>query len=210
MKTTNNAQKTVNGQMKMMVLRGAAVIISLVLISWTVSAQDFWKELLTNNTYGKIAMLMIEQDNETKSADAAIEAIEAELTIRANHSTEALVLEVEAEKELEIESWMTDESNFSASTNFFAVEAEEALIREDWMTNDVYFTSLTADAEPALEMETWMLQETNFSSAKTLADTEPEMEIESWMLDDNAFGAKTENEKMELEAWMTDSDVWGF
>ena len=210
MKTTNNAQKTVNGQMKMMVLRGAAVIISLVLISWTVSAQDFWKELLSNNTYGKMAMLMIAQDSETKSADAAIEAIEAELAIRANHSTEALVLEAEAEKELEIESWMTDESNFSARTNFFAVEAEEALILENLMTNDVYFTSLTADAESALEVEAWMLQETNFNSAETLADTEPEMEIESWMLDDNAFGAKTENEKMELEAWMTDSDVWGF
>jgi hypothetical protein len=210
MKTTNNAQKKVNGQMKMMVLRGAAVIISLVLISWTVSAQDFWKELLTNNTYGKIAMLMIEQENETKSADAAIDAIEAELASRANHSAETLVMQVETEKELEIESWMTDESNFSARTSLFAVEAEEALILEDWMTNDVYFTSLTADAEPTLEMEGWMLQETNFTPTENLADTEPEMEIENWMLDENTFGAKTGSEKMELEAWMTDSNVWGF
>jgi hypothetical protein len=38
MKTKNNVQKTI--------LRSAAVIVSFVLISFTVSAQDFWKRLL--------------------------------------------------------------------------------------------------------------------------------------------------------------------
>ncbi len=56
MKTTNNAQKTENTQVRTVVLRGAAVIFSVVLLSWTVTAQDFWKELLTNNTSEKMAL----------------------------------------------------------------------------------------------------------------------------------------------------------
>jgi len=40
-----------------------AIVLSLVLISFTVSAQGFWKQILTNNTYGKMAELMVEQKN---------------------------------------------------------------------------------------------------------------------------------------------------
>ncbi len=188
MKTTNNAQKTENGQVKTMVLRGVAVIFSLVLISWTVSAQDFWKELLTNNTYGKMAILMIEQTNETKNADAAIDAIHAELAIQANHSTEALVLVNETESNLEIEAWMTDETYFASRTSANAIEAEDAL-----------------------DIENWMVQDTFFNSDKVLADREFEMEIEAWMMNDTYFESLTSpEESLELEAWMTDTNIWGF
>ena len=214
MKTTNNAQKTENGQVKTMVLRGAAVIISLVLISWTVSAQDFWKELLTNNTYGKMAMLMIDQPNDQAKSDVAIAAIYAELNARNTPSREAFVLETEADHELAIEAWMTDESNFSASTDFFAVDKEEAIAVEDWMINNVNFTtqsnSLTADAESALEIESWMLQENYFNSDQALTEKESALEIESWMLESKYFEGETDTESLELEAWMTDSSFWGF
>jgi len=214
MKTTNNAQKTENGQVKTMVLRGVAVIFSLVLISWTVSAQDFWKELLTNNTYGKMAILMIEQTNETKNADAAIDAIHAELAIQANHSTEALVLVNETESNLEIEAWMTDETYFASRTSANAIEAEDALEIEGWMTNDAYFSNSTAssvDTEPALDIENWMVQDTFFNSDKVLADREFEMEIEAWMMNDTYFESlKSPEESLELEVWMTDTNIWGF
>jgi len=208
MKTTNNAQKTENGQVKTMVLRGVAVIFSLVLISWTVSAQDFWKELLTNNTYGKMAILMIEQTNETKSADAAIDAIHA------NHSTEALTLVNETESNLEIEDWMTDETYFASRINANVIEAEDALEIESWMTNDAYFSNSTAssvDTEPALDIENWMVQDTFFNSDEVLADREFEMEIEAWMMNDTYFESlASPEESLELEAWMTDTNVWGF
>jgi len=63
MRTTNNVQKTENKQLKKTISKTFAIIISLVLISFTVSAQGFWKQILTNNTYGKMAELMVEQKN---------------------------------------------------------------------------------------------------------------------------------------------------
>jgi hypothetical protein len=59
MRTTNKVQKTENRPIS----KTLAIVISLVLISFTVSAQGFWKQLLVNNTYGKMAELMVEQKN---------------------------------------------------------------------------------------------------------------------------------------------------
>ena len=56
MKTIDNVQKAI--------LRSGAVIISFVLISFTVSAQEFWKRLLTNSSFNEIAIAMIETDND--------------------------------------------------------------------------------------------------------------------------------------------------
>jgi hypothetical protein len=50
MKTKNNVQKAV--------LRSAAVVVSFVLISFTVSAQTFWKRLLENTGFSDIAIAM--------------------------------------------------------------------------------------------------------------------------------------------------------
>jgi hypothetical protein len=63
MKTTNNVQKTENKQIKKTISKTLAIVLSLVLISFTVSAQGFWKQTLVNNTYGKMAELMVEQKN---------------------------------------------------------------------------------------------------------------------------------------------------
>ena len=63
MRTTNNVQKTENKQIRKTISKTLAIVLSLVLISFTVSAQGFWKHILTNNTYGKMAELMVEQKN---------------------------------------------------------------------------------------------------------------------------------------------------
>lgn len=63
MRTTNNLQKTGNKPITKTIKKTFAIVISLVLISFTVSAQGFWKHLLVNNTYGKMAELMVEQKN---------------------------------------------------------------------------------------------------------------------------------------------------
>ncbi len=70
MRTTNNIQKTENKPIKKTISKMFAIIISLVLISFTVSAQGFWKQILVNNTYGKMAELMVEQKNADDLAQA--------------------------------------------------------------------------------------------------------------------------------------------
>jgi hypothetical protein len=50
MKTTNN--------LKNKSLKTAAVVVSFVLLSFTVSAQSFWREFLANNSFGAIAEAM--------------------------------------------------------------------------------------------------------------------------------------------------------
>ncbi len=60
MKTKNNVQKTV--------LRSAAVVVSFVLISFTVTAQDFWKAVLANSSFNEIALAMAETSKKSTAA----------------------------------------------------------------------------------------------------------------------------------------------
>jgi hypothetical protein len=59
---TNHVQKT-EKQITKTISKTLAIVISLLLISFTVSAQGFWKQILVNNSYGKMAELMVEQKN---------------------------------------------------------------------------------------------------------------------------------------------------
>ena len=61
MRKTNKDQKTESKPIKKTISKTIAIVVSLVLISFTVSAQGFWKQILVNNTYGKMAQLMVEQ-----------------------------------------------------------------------------------------------------------------------------------------------------
>ena len=61
MKTRNNVRKAAN--------KTLAVIISLVLLSFTVQAQDFWKSVLSNNSFNQIAMAMVD-NTETNAGEA--------------------------------------------------------------------------------------------------------------------------------------------
>ena len=63
MRTTNKVQKTENKPIAKTISKAFAIVVSLVLISFTVSAQGFWRQILVNNTYGKMAELMVEQKN---------------------------------------------------------------------------------------------------------------------------------------------------
>lgn len=176
MKTTNNVQKAIT--------KSLAVIISLVLISITVNAQDFWRTVLENNSFNQIALAMVDNTEvSTVSVDANsytdMDAY-AEFTL------------VETEEALEVESWMTNENNFFSSLNL-ETEVEAALEVENWMTTESLFDGTSAyleiETEEALELENWMT-ETEYFGVRTI-------EIET----------ETEN-SLELEAWMTDSKVW--
>ncbi|HAQ20281.1 MAG TPA: hypothetical protein DCR40_13780, partial [Prolixibacteraceae bacterium] len=108
MKTTNNAQETVREQVSKIVLRGSAVIISFVLLSWSVGAQDFWEQVLNGYNYGKKANSGVdipfvtanafhveEATQADNSIEATFEAIEAELTLQVEAYNVAEFVEAE-------------------------------------------------------------------------------------------------------------------
>lgn len=119
MKTKNNVQKAI--------LKSLAVVVSLVLISFTVSAQGFWESIMENTSFSEIAMAMVENNN-TNTAPA-----DAKSSTDAN-ALEA-TLEIEAEETLKLEEWMTNEANFIP---FITIEeeVENPMELENWMVND--------------------------------------------------------------------------
>ncbi|MCY1721568.1 hypothetical protein OU798_14525 [Prolixibacteraceae bacterium Z1-6] len=168
MKTKDNVQKAIT--------KSLAVIISLVLISITVNAQDFWKTVLENSSFSQLAMAMTSEAtpasadaNSTTDASAFAEYLteETEESLQLenwmtneNNFFETVNIETEIENRLEIESWMTNESLFNGVAAYFEVETEEALELEDWMKNMDYFGVQTIEfeleTEEGLEIETWM------------------------------------------------------
>ncbi len=222
MKTKSNTQETVNNQVRKMVLRGSAIIFSLALICLSVNAQELWDKFLTSNTCGKMAFLMDGQCDDTKSANAAFEAIDAELSIKLNHSSANFTGKTEQEKEMQVEAWMTDGTYFTSTTEFNKIEREESLRVEEWMINNENFSKQSVaesvELEKPMEIESWMTVEAYFVSANifSASDTEPALRIERWMLDNKNFSNNliidktNENEPMKLEAWMLDNQNWAF
>lgn len=137
MKTKNNVQKTI--------LRFAAVVISLVLISFTVSAQDFWKKLITGSGFNAIALVMVDYTNNTNHYDG--------LTNTAFDFT----LIDETEEELTLEPWMMDHTIFEASAPVKSVETRGNLKIEPQMLNEEFLNALTT--EERLKLESWMITE---------------------------------------------------
>jgi len=134
MKTKNNVQKTI--------LRTGAVIVSFVLISLTVNAQEFWQRLLENSSFNTIAMVMVD------AKDEAVLPTETK-------SLKAMKLEEEFEPALQLESWMTDLVTFDVFSFAYEDEAERALDIESWMLNTKFFQPGT-EMEEALQLESWM------------------------------------------------------
>jgi len=138
MKTKNNVQKTI--------LRSIAVVVSFVLISITVSAQDFWKKLLENSSFNEIALAMVETPVKKTESQAASE------------SSNNLYIVNETEPTLELENWMSDESYFGVAKLSVSMETESSLEIEDWMLNEKVF-QVNGNAELPLEIESWMTSE---------------------------------------------------
>jgi len=143
MKTKNNVQKTKNNVQKT-VTRSAAVIVSFVLISFTVTAQDFWKAVLTNSSFNQIALAMVETSKKTNVP---------EKTTGANASD--YFYESENDAVLVVEDWMTENDYFNPAA-FIQAEKENELQVEEWMLNENLF-SVEAEKEANLKVENWMI-----------------------------------------------------
>jgi len=137
MKTKNNVQKTI--------LRSVAVIISFVLISFTVSAQDFWKKLIINSSFNEIAVAMIETKTESK---------------RFHYSPAPAVIE---EPAMELEEWMANAGYFHFYTFDYQLEKDNPLNLEKWMLNDAVFNSPLENENP-LALENWMVSDKHWSN----------------------------------------------
>ncbi len=135
MKTKNNVQKAV--------LRSGAVIISFVLISFTVSAQDFWKKLLTNSSFNEIAVAMVETPKKENLPETPAES---NSTLNSAYLYEPI---------LKLENWMTSENYFNPSASFFANETDAPMKLENWMISDSKF-DVQKSMEQPLELEAWM------------------------------------------------------
>lgn len=144
MKTNNNVQKAI--------LRGAAVFTSFILISYAVAAQDFWKQLLTNNSFNEFATALA-----TNSGENIVSGENAIYTEMVNSNFANFTIEEEIENPLQIKNWMI-ESPFEAESEFSYMkdEIENPLQIEDWMVSDQIFEITEEDEEP-LKMEPWML-----------------------------------------------------
>uniref|UniRef100_UPI0032173347 hypothetical protein n=1 Tax=uncultured Draconibacterium sp. TaxID=1573823 RepID=UPI0032173347 len=138
MKTKNNVQKAI--------LRSAAVIVSFVLISFTVSAQTFWKRLLENSGFNDIAMAMVSAPDEAEIAEVPTESLKA------------IYFVDEVEPAMEIEDWMTDFSKFDIKVFQYEKEVEEVNLNlEPWMLDENLFQNNSE--EGSLELESWMMSD---------------------------------------------------
>jgi hypothetical protein len=136
MKTKNNVQKTV--------LRSAAVVVSFVLISLTVTAQEFWKAVLTNSSFNQIALAMVETSKKTNAPASAT-----------GNSSNSTFYVTDYDAKLEIENWMTDNNSYRA--DFIQPAAkDENLQVEDWMLGDQIF-EIANETEDPLTLENWMI-----------------------------------------------------
>ncbi len=161
MKTKNNVQKAIN--------KSLAIIASLVLISFTVNAQNFWKSILESETLNEIAVAMVNRENSSK----------ATVNTTTDVNKYATSLEEEKEEPLKLEEWMTNERNFNASTTkvaseFAIQEADEKLELESWMMDESLF-----NAQP---------KTANVSSTSNLVsrnEVEKQLKLEDWMVDRN-------------------------
>ena len=135
MKTKNNVQKTI--------LRFAAVVISLVLISFTVSAQEFWKKLIAGSSFNAIALAMVDHSKEV--------SFNSGLTNTFNNFS----FVEETEKTLKLETWMLNDI-YSGETLLPDInEPEGQLEMEPWMVNEKLFE--VKNAGQALKLEEWMI-----------------------------------------------------
>lgn len=159
MKTRNNNTGTRKSKMKVVFLKGGAIIISFVLISFTVSAQGFWKQLLTESSLSNVAMIMV--GNTSTNSNAAIKS-SATFAAKTGEKTYFNSFEVESDKPLDLESWMTSDSFFVKSNYSVFPEYDPNLELEDWMINNKYFKNVSStirtEKDKELKLENWMVK----------------------------------------------------
>ena len=126
MRKPNNVQKTENKLIKKTISKTFAIVVSLVLISFTVSAQGFWKQILVNNTYGKMAQLMVEQknaDDQLLKANAHFSGTKDANQIITSGSTRQVTFETYFGSQ-----WITDRNTLQAHSPMLGRRLEDSIL----------------------------------------------------------------------------------
>ncbi len=135
MKTRTNFRKAA--------VRSAAVVVSFIVISFTVSAQEFWKKLLTNSSFNEIAIAVVEP-GKGKTAMENSKSFEADWKL----------FDMAFDPVLELEGWMSDEKHFGVE----ALHHEETLKAPYSDGNGFFNFNFRTDPSEPLELEAWMLK----------------------------------------------------
>lgn len=125
MKTMNNAQKTENRKFRNTLSKTFTLVAGLVLISFTVSANGFRRQMPVNNTCGRMTTLMLVSVN-TKT-------VLHEMPNAAKTLTDNIYSEQAKDKDLIIEDWMINNRYFETNKNAFAEDQDKPLEIENWM-----------------------------------------------------------------------------
>ena len=152
MKTTNNNLKKERSNVKRLVVKATVVLCSLIIISLTsTSAQELWKQIFSDGSFGPKVGLNVQETNEFQAADAVAKVIMDETEAKLNHSAEAISIETENEKELAIEPWMTDTSLFTSNSFTITEEKDPELNIEFWMIDNKNFYNQNAEHKAKIE-----------------------------------------------------------
>ena len=205
MKTIAKTNK--ENRVQQVVLKTLAVLISLVLLTYTINAQGMWKQVWEN---ASLAMETYETGNsEFYAANNTSEDSDMKMNLEywmtdAEHFTAFAEPEAEPEDVLGVETWMTDAAHFAANS-YVETEAEEPLELENWMISE-NFIALKDSVENKKETKSTAGKETlaqNISvenkkgnivvKAKNFTYRElkqPALKFERWMFDSNHFKVK--------------------
>lgn len=175
-----NAKTNRENRVQQVILKSLAVLISLVLVSYTINAQGVWKTVWEN---ASLAMEDFTTDSHN-SAEVVYESL--------NDAAE--------EVEMKLETWMTNATHFEAPAY---MEAEEEMELESWMTDANYFAAVKhveTETENSMKLESWMT-DANFFAANNYTETETEsaLQLEDWMTSDD-FGAEIDSLETERAA----------
>jgi len=125
-------------------MRSAAVVVSFVLVSITVSAQEFWKKVLTHSSFNEIAIAMVEPAEKVKPANGKTE------------NAFWTSFDKAFDPALELEGWMTEEDFFETEVFSFENDLDQPMELENWMFDESLFYSQQVQDEP-LTLENWMI-----------------------------------------------------
>jgi len=132
MKTKTHFKKTA--------IRSGAVVVSFVLISFTVTAQDFWKKILTNSSFNEIAIAMIETGDEKTTGGSS-----------SSTGADWESFEMAFDPALELEGWMSDIERFGVDNFSQDIELENIA---DFSSANVF-----PEADEVLSLENWMIED---------------------------------------------------
>jgi hypothetical protein len=158
MKTKNRNTGTRKSKFKNAFLKGGAIVISFILISFTVSAQGFWRQLLTESSLSNVAMIMVGDTGKKAQPETNDSSSYSSIGDESFYNT----FKAESDKLLNLEAWMIDNNYFASSSVNVAKATDPGLELENWMINNKYFSTvpnIQSEKDSELELENWMLSD---------------------------------------------------